>query len=161
MGPSNRLSWETGSFSHCLNPYRFLQQGFEALFPHTDTLGCAVCLTPQLLLVVYLHVNVVPSSLPATTLPMWFSSCCLALSPLCPSCLSLPLLPVLMNVSSLTPCLSDFHTVRCSGSSGYFLFVNLLLSFFCLCEEAKLYLPMPPSWPEVSYSLFFKYIEIF
>ena len=35
-----------------------------------------------------------------------------------PSYLSLPLLPVWMNVSSLTPWLSDFHTVQSSGSSG-------------------------------------------
>ena len=61
--------------------------------------------------------------------------------PLCesstPGCPSLPLLPVWMNVSSLTPWLSDFHTVRFSVSSGcFFLFLNLL-SFFCLCEEAQ------------------------
>ena len=42
-----------------------------------------------------------------------------------------------MNVSFLTPWLSGFHTVQFSGSSGYFLFFNLLLSFFRLCEEAK------------------------
>ena len=42
-----------------------------------------------------------------------------------------------MNVSSLTPWLSDFLTVRFSGSSGYFLFLNLLLSFFWLCKEAE------------------------
>ena len=41
-----------------------------------------------------------------------------------------------MNVSSLTPWLSDFHTVWFSGSSGGFLFLNLLLSFW-LCKEAK------------------------
>ena len=39
-----------------------------------------------------------------------------------------------MNVSSLTPWLLDFYTVQFSGSSGYFLFLNLL-SFFWLCEE--------------------------
>ena len=42
-----------------------------------------------------------------------------------------------MNVSSLTPWLLDFHTVQFSGSSGCFLFLNWLLSFFWLCEEAK------------------------
>ena len=60
-----------------------------------------------------------------------------AASPLCPSCLSPPLLPVWVNVSSLTPRLLDFHTVRFSGSSGCFLFLNVLLSFFWLYEEAK------------------------
>ena len=33
--------------------------------------------------------------------------------------------------------LLDFHTVHFSGSYGYFLFLNLLLSFFWLCKEAK------------------------
>ena len=54
-----------------------------------------------------------------------------------PGCLSLPLLLVWMNVSSLTPWILDFHTVHFSVSPGCFLFLNLLLSFFWLCEEAK------------------------
>ena len=65
-----------------------------------------------------------------------FSRRCLARSPLHCSCLSLPLLPVSMNDSSLTPWLSGFYTVWFSGSSGYFLLLNLL-SFFSLCQEAK------------------------
>ena len=48
---------------------------------------------------------------------------------LCPGCPSLALLPVWMNVSSLTPWLLDFHTVQICGISGYFLFLNLLLFF--------------------------------
>ena len=48
-----------------------------------------------------------------------------------PSCPSLSLLPVWLSVSSLTPWLSDFHTVRFSVSSGCFLFLNLSLSFGC------------------------------
>ena len=54
-----------------------------------------------------------------------------------PSCPSLPLLLVWMNVSSLTPWLSNFHRVRFSVSFGCFLFLNLSLSFFWLCEEAQ------------------------
>ena len=54
-----------------------------------------------------------------------------------PSYLPLPLLPGWMNVSFLISWLSDFHTVQFSGSSGCFLFLNLLLSFFWLCEEAQ------------------------
>ena len=56
---------------------------------------------------------------------------CLAVSPLHPSCPSLPLLPVWMNVSSLSPWLLDFHTVRFSVSSGCFLFLNCCPSFGC------------------------------
>ena len=73
------------------------------------------------------------------------NSCCLAqsstghltMSPHHPSCLSPPLLPVWKNVSSLTPWLSDFHTVRFYVISGCFLFLNLLLPFFWVCEEAQ------------------------
>ena len=51
-------------------------------------------------------------------------------------------LPVYAPPTGLGECfffkwLSDFHTVRFSGSSGWFLFLNLLLSFFWLCEEAQ------------------------
>ena len=42
-----------------------------------------------------------------------------------------------VNVSSLSPWLLDFHTIQFSVSSGCFLFLNLLLSFFWLCEEAQ------------------------
>ena len=47
-----------------------------------------------------------------------------------------PLLPVWVNVS-LTPRLSEFHAVWFSGTSGWLLFLNWLLSFFWLCEEGK------------------------
>ena len=67
----------------------------------------------------------------------WSVSRHLAASLLYPGSPSLPPLPVWMNVSSLTPWLSDFHTGRFSGSSDCFLFFNLLLSFFLLCEEAQ------------------------
>ena len=64
-----------------------------------------------------------------------------------PGCSSPPLLPVWMNVSSLTPWLSDFYTVQFSGSIGCFLFLNLLLSFFWLCDEAKcIYLCLHLDW---------------
>ena len=49
---------------------------------------------------------------------------CIAMSPLHPGCSSPPLIPVWMNVSSLSAWLSDFHAVRFSVSSGCFLFLN-------------------------------------
>ena len=64
------------------------------------------------------------------------SSHYLATHPVHPGCPSPPLLPVWMNISSLTPWLLDFQTVWFSDSSGYCLFLNLL-SFFWLWEEAK------------------------
>ena len=63
--------------------------------------------------------------------PAGSSNCRHAMSPLCPGCPSPPLLPVWMNVSSLSPWLSDFHTVRFSVSSGCFLFLNCCPSFGC------------------------------
>ena len=75
------------------------------------------------------------------------SSHCLAMGPLQPSCPSPPLLPVWMNDSPLTALLSDFHTVWFPGSSHYFLFLNLLLSFFWLWEGAKcVYLCLHLGW---------------
>ena len=59
------------------------------------------------------------------------ASHCLAVSPLLPGCPCLPLLQVWMNVSCLSPWLSDFHTVPFSVSPGCFLFLNCSPSFGC------------------------------
>ena len=53
----------------------------------------------------------------------------------CPSLISAPP-TVWLNVSS-TPWLLEFHEVWFSDTSGCLLFLNLLLSFFWLCEEVK------------------------
>ena len=50
-------------------PQVFSVIGFEALFPCTESLGCVVCLAPQLFLLVYLHGNVGLPSLQAASLP--------------------------------------------------------------------------------------------
>ena len=86
VGLSKELSCEAGSFSHChFNPQGVFHWWFEALFPRAGALGCLVCLTPKLFLLVYLHVNVGPPAPPATALPAQSSSHCLATSPLCPA----------------------------------------------------------------------------
>ena len=121
----------------------FSFSGFEAVFPRAGILGCTVCLAPQLFLPVYPHGNAGPPALSATSSSA-LPSATLHESSL-PGCPSLPLPLAWMNVSSLTPCLSDFHTVQFSGSSGCFLSLNLLLSFFWLCEEAQcVYLRLHP-----------------
>ena len=95
-----------------------------------------VCLAPQLFLLVYPHTNVWPPTLPATTSPSWIAY---------PG--FLPLLLFWMNVSSVTPWLSDFHTVQFPGSSGCFLCLNLVLPLFWLCEEAQyVYLCLHLGW---------------
>ena len=137
-------------------PSVFSIRGLRLYFPATGTLGCGVCLAPQSFLLGYPHVNVGPLTLPATTSPalvLWPPTCCES-SP--PGCLSRPILQVWSNVSALTPWLLDFHTVRFSGISGCFLFLNLLLSFFCLCEEAQCeYLRLHLGWKSTSRQFFF------
>ena len=59
LGFSPSASTPTGVFS----------QRFEALFRRAGALGCAVCLTPQLFLPVYMHTNVALGP-PAATLPI-------------------------------------------------------------------------------------------
>ena len=93
-------------------------QGFEALFPHTGILGCAVCR----------QVNQLLPHRPAAALPTplhnppphWVCQLppCPGFSP--PGFRSPPLLLVWINVSPLPPWLSDFHTVQFSVSSGCF-----------------------------------------
>ena len=62
---------------------------------------------------------IVPPSLSARECGTTQSASCHSSLPSCPSP---PLLPVWMNVSSLTSWLSDFHTVQFSISSGCFCF---------------------------------------
>ena len=138
MGLSNELSCEAGSFSCHLNPHRFFQSEVLRLyFPTPEpwvawSVSFPRCSSRFIRTEMWDH--------PVCQLPPcqpWCSSCRLATSPLGPGFPSRPLLLVWMNVSSLTPWLSDFHTVRFSVSSGYFLFLNLLLSFLWLCKEAQ------------------------
>ena len=142
MGLSNELSCETGSFSRHHNPHRFFQSEVLSLyFPALDPWVAQSVLLPSCSSW-FIHMQMwdqpalrlacqLPPHLPSS------SSHCPAWSLLHPSCPSLPLLLVWMNVSSLTLWLLDFHTVQFSGISGCFLFLNLLLSYFWLCEEAQ------------------------
>ena len=107
-------------------PQVFSVRGFEALFPWTGSLDCAVYLLPS-------------CSSQFICRRMWDHPVCQP-PPYCesslPGCPSPPFLQVWMN-ASLTRWLSDFPSVQFSVSSGCFLFLNLLLSFFWLCEEAQ------------------------
>ena len=85
-------------------PYIFLFRGFEDSFPCTGTLGWIVYLVSQLL----------PS--------LRSSSHHLATSTLHPGCPSPPILLVWINVSSLSPWLSDFHVFWYSVSLVVFCF---------------------------------------
>ena len=99
MGLSNKLSCKVGSFSHHPNPHRFLRpEVFEAFFSHAGTLGCMICLTPQMFLPVYLHSNVGPYSMPAAALPTQVLQ-----PPLCWES-SLPQLPICTPPTRLDDC---------------------------------------------------------
>ena len=151
MGLSNDLSCEAGSFSHCCpNPHWCFQsevQGFISLCwnPGLCGLSCSPIVPPGLSALECGAAQSASSQL----LP------CLEASP--PGCLSPPLLPVWMKVSSLTPLLLDFHTIQFSVNSGCFLFLNLLLSFFWLYEEAKcFYLHLHVGWNFPSLTIFLR-----
>ena len=127
-------------------PTGVFNQNFEALFPHTGDLGCAVCFASPPFLPVYLCMNVGLQGLPATILwgllavawpahfhnppPRWFRQLPPCHKSSLPGCLFPPLLPVWVSVFSLSPWLSDFHTVQFSVSSGCFLFLNCCCSSF-------------------------------
>ena len=138
MGLSNDLCCEAGSFSHChLNPPR--------------------CPQPEVLRLYFpvLEPWVVQSdSLPSCSsqfifMQMWYHRVlqppfCHESSP--PSCPSLPLLPVWMNVSSLSPCQTsrqfDFLSVLV-----VFCF-KIVVFFLLVVRGGTVCLPTPPSWLE-------------
>ena len=87
-------------------PTGVFTQWFEALFPLTGTLGCAVCLWAHQLLPLRLLQLCPPHPLHNPP-PLWVRQpppCRVSSLPTCPSP---PLLPVWMNVSSLSPWLLD------------------------------------------------------
>ena len=112
-------------------PTGVFNQRFEALFPWAGALGCTV----------YHLVHQLLPHWPAETSPTPLHNpppCWVRQPPPChesspPGCPSPPLLPVWMNVFSLSPWLSDFHTVQFSVSSGCFFVVNCCSpSFGCV-----------------------------
>ena len=150
MGLSSKLSCKAQSFSHCHNPHRFFQSEVLRLyFPHWN---------PGLRSLS--HSPVFPPRLSARIYGIaQFASCHLAASPLLPSCPSLPLLPVWMNVSPLTAWLLDFPTVRFSGSSGCFFVFKFVVVLILVVRGGTVCLPMPPSWPAVPYMNFFRAVR--
>ena len=133
MGLSNKLFCVTGSFSHNHNPHRFFSvRGFEALFPCTGTLGCVVCLAPQLFLLVYPHTNVGPLGPP-----------CHMSSP--------PQLPISAPPSSLNECFffNSFVVEFPYSLILYHFWLFFVFKFgvvlLLVVGGGKVYLPIPPS----------------
>ena len=155
MGLSNELSYEAGSFSHCLfNPHRCFESELEALFPHAGDLGSTVCLAPLLFLPVYLCANVRSQGLLVVTLPAPFipQSTSLWVPPCCHESY-LSWLPVSTPPTGLDECFFFITEVvglpRGSIFCQFWLFFvfKLLLSFFWLCEEVqRVYLHLHLGW---------------
>ena len=130
-GSPNKLSCEAGSFSCCLlNPYRcFQSEVLRLYFPCVGTLGCKVCLAPQLFLLVYLHTNVgllgppnpTSHTPPAAALPWVLSTPPAGLD----ECFFCNSLVVGLPYSSIF------------WQFWLFFLLKLLLSFFWLWEEAQ------------------------
>ena len=124
MGLSSELSCEAGSFSHFRTPHRLQQEVLRLSFPMPEPWVAPFvwlsCCSSWFIHMQMWHHQMLPC--PAPSLP-WLPT--------------LSLLTVWMNVSSLSPWSWDFHTVQFSVNSGWFLFLNFLLSFFWLCEEAS------------------------
>ena len=141
MGLSNELSCEAGSFSCRLNPNKFFQS--EVLSPYFPALEPWVVWSVSLPVCYSLFICTQRWDRPVHQPPPCSKS---SLS----SCPSPPLLPVWMGVSSLTPWLSDFHTVQISVSSGCCCFLKFVVVLLLVVRGGTKCLPMPPSWLEVS-----------
>ena len=135
VGLSNELSCEAGSFSCCL-PQVFQSEVLRLYFPVLKSwVAWSVQLPSCSSWFIHMQMWDHPLLKPLPHLPQFYSHH-LTVSSLHSGFLSPSFIPVWMNVTYLTPWLSDFHIVRFSGSSGYFLFLNLS-PFFRLCEEAE------------------------
>ena len=137
LGPCGSLSelfCEAGSFSHCCNPHRFFQSAVVKLYlPTLEPWAVQSVLLPSCS-PVYLHANVGPLVPPATAHPspratVW------------PAVLSAQL-PFFTPPTCLDECFFLNFLVGLPYSLIFcqywlVLFLNLLLSFFWLCNEAQ------------------------
>ena len=149
-----KFSYEAGSFSHRLNPTGVFSQRFEASFPCAGALGCVVCLTSQLFLLVYLPMNVGPPALPATIL---------SYSPAAtlPQILSAQL-PISTPSTSTNGCFYfNSLIVRLPYSLIFrqfwlFFVFKFVVVLLLVMQRGTVYLPMPPSCLEVLLRLCFR-----
>ena len=149
----SRTLWvcEAGSFSHCrLNPHRCFQT--EVLRLYFPTLKLRVAwsiLLPRCssqFICRWMWDCPVRNLLPPWVLkplPCLQSSLHRA-AHLHPSCL-----PVWMTVSSLTPWLSNFHTVSIFCQFWLFFIFKFVVVVLLVVRGGTVCLPTPPSWPEV------------
>ena len=135
---SNELSCEAGSlFCLCISHRFFQAEVLRLSFSYAGTLARVVCPTAQLFLPGYLHPNVGLSIPPAATLLCVLSALAAHLHPSYH-------LGEYFFFNSLVVSLPHSSII---WQFWLFLFVNLLLSFFWLWEEAKyIYLLLHLCW---------------
>ena len=135
MGLSNKLSCEAGNFSHCCNSHRFLQSEVLRLyFPSLESwvvwsVSPPSCSSRFICRQMWDHLVYQPPPRPVRQLP----SCCES----SPSQLPVSAPPTGLDECFFKSLVVRLHRVQFSVSSGCFLFLNLLLSFFRLCKEAQ------------------------
>ena len=145
VAPSNRLSCETGNFSHCRNLHKvFRPRSFEAFFSSTGTVGCMVCLAPQLFFLVYPLENVWLPCLPTTVLPCFLSAPPTSLD----ECFFFNSLVVRLPHSLIFLQFWLFF--------GFKLVIILLLFVW----GSKAYLSTPPSWLEARSSWLLMWFQV-
>ena len=157
LGPCGSLQWTLlwgWEFFLPLQPLQgFSVRSFEALFSCAGTLGCMVCLAPQFILTVYVHANVGRPSPPATTLPTLF------LQPLPCWESSPPQLPISTLPTGLCECIFNSLVVRLPYSLIFWQFwlffvFKFVVVLLLIVWGDTVYLPMPPSWPDVYHFYF-------
>ena len=147
-GSLQKLSCEAGFFSHWSNPTEFYRQRFWGFSSPCQNPGLHGLSQSPVVLYSYPLANVGAPIPPATTLPSQSSSCHLVAHPLHHSCLSLPLLPIWMNVSSLTLFVGLPYSLIFWKFWLFFVF-KFVAVLLLVVRGGKLYLYTPPSWPEV------------
>ena len=146
MGLSKELSCEAGTFSCCHKPRRFLQPEVLRLYFTVLEPWVVRSVSLPLFLRVYPHSNVEPQPLshppgpPATALPPVLST---------PS--STPGLVEGFFFSSLIVGL-PYHSIF--WQFWLFFVFKFVVVLLLAVGGGKVYLPTPPSWPEVSKTLF-------
>ena len=117
-------------------PEIFTARGFEAIFPMLDpwvvwSVSLPICSSWFICMWMW---DCLVRQLPPC--PPGPPARCLAMYPLCPGCLSLPLLSVWISVSSFNSFVARLHTVQFSGSSVLLFFLIVCYPFCCTVKQS-------------------------
>ena len=150
MRLSNELSCEAGSFSHCHTTHRFFHSEVLRLyFPTLEpwvvwSVSLLSCSSWFIRIQTWDHLVCQPPPLPVCQLPPCGHS-------------SLPQLPISAPPTSLDECFFNSLVVRLPYSSIFWQFwlffvFKLVVALLLVVQGDTVYLPTPPSLPEVSFS---------